>query len=248
MEEKKGELIIRGTAHLGTLPKELLSIHLGSITLAILHEGERVGWVRIPGMRTYPGHPLTVDTEVRLGQGPGVQSMLSRYISGDKGIKVEVRGVHNSSDTPSLLPALGRLHSEVSLPPLPGDEEGLVGQVTLHLLFSSVSCTIYNPLDVPILLHGLEGQASHGNQTIGSFDEVYDGPKGQGIPLPPRTNTSLPNAPVSYGRGGYGLVKEALGGTLAVTVDGRMNVSIGSWSLTDQDFHRSSIPVRVKWW
>ncbi|RKP14772.1 hypothetical protein BJ684DRAFT_14927 [Piptocephalis cylindrospora] len=248
MGGEEGMLVIHGKVDMGVMPQDILSIDLGPISLEMTYGGREVGWIRVPGMRTLPGKSLILDAEVQLGQGHAVQSMLSRYISEEEGVMVEVRGMDTSSPIPSLIPALKHLHSNVTLPPVPGEAEGLVSQVTLHLLFSSVSSTIHNPLDVPMTLHALQGEAFHDDQSIGFFDEVYDGPDGQGILLPPHTNTSLPNAPVTYGSGGYGLVREALGGTLAVTVYGQMNVSIGSWSMDQQRFHRSSIPVRVKWW
>lgn len=167
---------------------------------------------------------------------------LSDYVSG-KNTTLEVRTHRGSFPAmPQLGEALSGLNLTVPTPHLglPGDDPDdggggsgtgdghFVRDATFHLLSSTATFTLANPLDTTVYLDRIDARAYYnGTDPVG---QILTG-NGRPVAVPPGLSTS-PKLPVSLSPGGIGYdkLKNALGGDLDMDCVANVTIRIGSWS------------------
>lgn len=94
----------------------------------------------------------------------------------------------------------------------------------MHILSSSATFVLFSP--IPMIVTSIRSHAYHNGTDIGTidYDKAFDVAVG---------DTETPRLPVDWNtNGGFGLIREALGGTLKLDARAETGVKIGEWEET----------------
>ncbi|KAG0212581.1 hypothetical protein BGX28_006017 [Mortierella sp. GBA30] len=179
------------------------------------------------------------------------REFMSKYISGDDSITIDVLGYDGSTKIPLLQPMMSSFAISTYLPVIAQD---FLISSTMHLFSSSLVLELQNPLDTIITVLYLNATASYKDEQLGHILVDYEHDTLKPIVIPANDHqdensgyVKTPKLPVAFDLSsvGYEALKKALGGSIEMDVVCHIKAKVGDMMMW-VDFVKDGVETKVR--